>query len=133
MEFFSIEQTNKNSLLFVFQQTEISQFSRILRYPAEENQISFFLVFLVVFAIQQLFAKFGLMSFLFTHPSNYSSISRLFLNKIVKFPGRQIASIFNKKISFTTLLVCVSHSPQSFQDLSYGSPAPFDQPKQAMV
>ena len=39
LEFFSIEQTNKNSLLFVFQQTEISQFSRILRYPAEENQI----------------------------------------------------------------------------------------------
>ena len=39
LEFFSIEQTNKNSLLFVFQQTEISQFSRILRYPAEEKQI----------------------------------------------------------------------------------------------
>ena len=52
LEFFSIEQTNKNSLLFVFQQTEISQFSRILRYSAEESQISFFLVFLVVFAIQ---------------------------------------------------------------------------------
>ena len=29
----------KNSLLFVFQQTEISQFSRIPRYPVEENQI----------------------------------------------------------------------------------------------
>ena len=45
------------------------------------------------------------MSFLFTHPSNYSSIGQLFLKKIVKFPGRQIACIFNKKISFTMLSV----------------------------
>ena len=50
--YFPIGQTKKKSLVSVFQQMEISQFSRIPRYPVEENQISFVLVFLVVFAIQ---------------------------------------------------------------------------------
>ena len=52
LDIFRLGKPKKKSLVFVFQQTEISQLSRIPRYPVEENQISFFRVFLVVFAIQ---------------------------------------------------------------------------------
>ena len=37
--YFPIGQTKKKTLVFIFQQPEISQFSRIPRYPVQENQI----------------------------------------------------------------------------------------------
>ena len=39
LDIFRLGKPKKKSLVFVFQQTEISQLSRIPRYPVEENQI----------------------------------------------------------------------------------------------